>query len=622
MNFSSIINLDKPYALYEKNGTLHAYQGTVHKLKALDDIHRLSLETGKDIVFLLPYNTIRERGFEAHGNDPILAMEANFSFSCDKTEFINSIDDVPVNITEEITPSINDDDYARMIADFQENEIGGGNTSQTILSRKFEGRFEKMDNAQALSIYRRLLQSKGAYMTVLFANIDSKTPQNSHFIISATPERHLEISGNETIMNPIAGTLRKEDEKTFAARLNDFVHDEKEISELFQVLDEEMKIMGSICPQGGEIRGPILREIGAVVHSEYELVGRRSPNTIAALRQSLHAPTVTGSPVESAARIIAKYEGEPRGYYSGEAGIYKTPRTKDHYGDLDTAILIRCIEAKGDGKFHVRAGGGLVKYSDPYSEAKESHAKAMGVLAAVTGSNIINLTYLSDKLYQKIRPALEDRNKHLSAFWTQKQNPYAFDAHKLKGLKITVLNNEDNFAFMIKHMLDRLGAVAEVIDTENFAVQKDQSDIIIVGPGPGDPNDMSHKRMKKLQDILKKLRPSGKPILGVCLGHQALAVYEGLNVARQADPTQGEMRNVKIFGTQHQLGFYNSFAPQYDESAKERSDIRYDLDEDNNIIAMQAESFIGFQFHPESVMSKGGFELLTRALVMLQQMRV
>ena len=378
--------------------------------------------------------------------------------------------------------------------------------------------------------------------------------------------------------------------------------------------------MGVIAPEGGDVCGPYLREIGAVVHTEYELVGRRSANSIDALRRAMHAPTVVGSPLQSAARIIAKYEKTSRRYYGGEIGVYFAPRRSDMHGDIDTAILIRTAEMFGDGTFHVQAGGGLVRDSVPEEEAQESRAKAMGIMGVMTGATITSDEYLSSDLRRKYAPLLAERNKKLSAFWMERQNPYAASQHNLNGFKVTIINNEDDFAHMIGHMIRISGAIVTVVDTFEYDFKKDESDIIVLGPGPGDPTDMNHPRMKTLQGIITHLKKSGKPILGICLGHQAIAVNEGLIVKRQDESTQGLQRQVRVFGQMRRLGFYNSFSPVFTDEARARVDLRYDLDENGRIIVMQGDRLIGFQFHPESVMSEDGNDVMYRALMILKQL--
>ncbi|MFA5040813.1 MAG: chorismate-binding protein [Bdellovibrionales bacterium] len=612
--FFDVFDTTRPFALIEKNGRVQCVQGAVHTLDKIEDIHALARKSGRDVAFALPYRVIRERGFEARGDEPILAMEIETSLSLPAEKLAGELPENQIDWDGEITASLSDSEYASLVHDFQKNEIERGNASQTTLARSFSGQIEAFDVSVALSVYRKILRQRGQYMAVLFANIHPADKSRSQFIVGATPERHLEVRGNETIMVPIAGTLRKEGRDTFDKRLDAFLADPKEINELFQVVDEEMKIMGVICPDGGDIEGPFLREIGAVVHTEYRLVGRRGRDTMAALRRTLHAPTVVGSPMESAARIIHKYETQSRRYYAGEIGIYSNPRTEAPNGDLDCAILIRCAEIDGNGKFRVQAGGGLVRDSDPDNEAKESRAKAMGLLGFLTGAAQLQETYLTESLCQKVEPVLRARNEKLSAFWMNRQDPHAEGAPSLDKLKITILNNEDDFAHMVGHILRTMRAEISVVDSLAFNPAADDSDIIILGPGPGDPTDMSHPRMKRLQDIIGDMDARRKPMLGICLGHQALAVYKKIDVERQLHSTQGMQRIVELMGEKYRLGFYNSFSPVFNENAKARKDINFDTDETGRIIAMEGGRFMGFQFHPESIMSEDGAKLLYRAL--------
>ena len=617
-DISAMIDMSRPFVLAEKNGRVRMCEGTLHSLDQLDDIHALSKSEHCDIAFTLPYHIIRERGFEAKGDEPILALAIEQMQQYKTADIIACLPDESISLSRDIIPSLSDEDYADLVAEFQENEIEAGNASQATLSRRFEGRIESFDLNTALSIFRILCERQGHYMAVLFADIHPEDPGQNRYIVGATPERHLEITGNETIMVPIAGTLRKEDKESFKDRLGAFINDPKEINELFQVVDEELKVMGLICPEGGTVNGPYLREIGAVIHSEYELVGKRVTNTIDALRRTLHAPTVVGSPMESAARIISKYEPVSRRYYGGEFGFYFEPRGEASNGDLDCAILLRCAEIFGDGRFYVQSGGGLVRDSSPVNEARESTAKARGLLDVLTGDTLGAEKYLTEDIYEDIRGELATRNAGLSPFWLTKQEAPAERVLALKDLKITIVNNEDDFAYMIGHVIKSFGAELSVLDTFEYDGKRDPSDIVIIGPGPGNPNDMTHPRMTKLREIVKDLRQEQKPVLGVCLGHQVLSVHEGLKVERQKQSTQGMQKQVRTFNTDSHLGFYNSFSPVYTDAAIGKTDIRLDLDEDERIIGMQSNGFIGFQFHPESVMSHNGTDLLYKALVTLR----
>lgn len=608
LEIAALLDAKQPFALIEKAGRMSLYRGELYRIDTLKDIHDLSRAENTDVVFVLPYRAIRERGFEAQGNEPILALSVQEHVSLTTQAALRQLPQEPLALEGEIKPSVDDAAYAQLIEKFQAQEIEGGYVSQTTISRKFFGQIQDFSFQKLLSAYRRIIAEKGHYMAVLFCD-----PAADKFILAATPERHLEVAGTQTIMTPIAGTLRKEDRESFKARLDDFLRDEKEINELFQVLDEEMKMMGLICPQGGKIEGPYLREVGAVVHSEYNLVGKRTLHSIDALRETLHAPTVVGSPMESAARVIAKYEPESRGYYAGEIGVYRRPRSTAPDGDIDSAILIRMAEISTKGAFHVQAGGGLVRDSVPENEAKESRAKAMGILKYFTQDQDVQ-PYLEPEHLETVRPLLQARNEKLSQFWMQKQNPYQEDTKAdLGDLKVTIVNNEDNFAYMIAHVIKSFKCDVSVIDSFDFDAKRDTSDILILGPGPGDPNDLNNPRIVKLHDIAKHSKGT-KPILGVCLGHQVLALLEGLDVIQQTSSTQGMPRHVRVDDDMHQLGFYNSFSPTLAHEHPTPEGLEIDLDEQGRVIAMRGDQMIGFQFHPESVMSKTGSNLLLAAI--------
>lgn len=615
-----VLDTTKPFALLEKNGIVGAYQGRIFELDRLIDIHTVSKSQNRDIVFVLPYRSIQEKGCAATGDEPILAMTIEKSFTLPRNEFSSLLPEDQVVLEGDIRSSLSDDDFAAMVRQFQQEAIEKGLCSQTTLSRIFSGKIFDLSLPKILGLYRHLLGQTGHYMTVLFANIDPDDDWKSNFILAGTPERHLEISGNETIMCPIAGTCRKEDPDTFPGRLESFLEDPKEINELFQVLDEEMKMMGTICPRGGTIHGPYLREIGAVVHSEYMLIGRRSTHAIDALRATLHAPTVVGSPLMSAARLIAKYEPQSRRYYGGEIGLYRQPRTDVPDGDIDCAILIRGAEIFGDGTFHIQAGAGIVRDSNAESEASETRAKALGLLRVMTGDTS-NTIFLTAPLRRDLDPLLKSRNAALSRFWKSDQGTDSTDILSqiaLRDKSVTIINNEDDFAFMLGHMIRTMGVKnIDIIDTFAFDSATSQSDLVLLGPGPGDPADMRNPRMQRLQDMIAILKASGKPLLGICLGHQALAVSAGLAVLQQHSATQGMPRHVRIDGEDCLLGFYNSFSPV---ETDKNIPFSVDLDEQGRIIALRGEKMVGYQFHPESVMSVDGQKLLRRALIQLLPM--
>ncbi|MCT7085161.1 chorismate-binding protein, partial [Salmonella enterica subsp. enterica serovar Oranienburg] len=78
--------------------------------------------------------------------------------------------------------------------------------------------------------------------------------------------------------------------------LSEFLASTKETEELFMVVDEELKMMSAVCSDGGRITGPHLKEMSRLTHTEYMLRGTSTLDPRDILRETMFAPTVTGSP--------------------------------------------------------------------------------------------------------------------------------------------------------------------------------------------------------------------------------------------------------------------------------------------------------------------------------------
>ena len=190
-----------------------------------------------------------------------------------------------------------------------------------MIGRHYRAVVADWDADRALTVFRRLLErERGAYWTFCFFTGD-------RYLIGASPERHVSVRGGDVRMNPISGTFRvggadSTGTTTCATGCCSFLADEKEIFELFMVVDEELKMMCDLCHEGGQVLGPFLKPMTHLIHTEYLLAGRshRDPREI--LRDTMFAATVTGSPVENACRLIATYETEGRGYYGAALALF------------------------------------------------------------------------------------------------------------------------------------------------------------------------------------------------------------------------------------------------------------------------------------------------------------
>lgn len=601
------------YAIVERNGKVFYFQGKIYELETLNDLQELHKRSKSPLIFVIPFRVIREKGYEAKGNELILVLKTLKELVFTRSEFLKIVERITkkqkndIELEEQIKSNISDKEFAQMVERIKRDEIADGNASQVILSRKFRGKIKNMTPEVYLILYSRLLQLRGQYMTFLFSD------ENKNGFIGASPECHLQIQGDRVIMNPIAGTLLKKtfDFSSFRDDLINFLKDQKEIIELCQILDEELKMMMEICPKGGRVVGPSLRETGKVIHTEYQLTGEGgSNNAMQVLKITFHAPTLVGSPLESAARIINKYEPESRGYYGGQYGIYYSNR------DLDSAIFIRTAYLWNDGRFRVQAGAGIVEDSDPIKEAKETTAKAGGFLQIFREQTSKSQNYLKTINPNEIKKLLKERNVCLSSFHLRKQS-MAQKMEGLRGVKITIINNEDNFAYVLGHMVTHMGCQVEIEDTFEFDLFKNESDIVVLGPGPGNINDLENKRMVRLLEITRLLTENKRPLLGVCLGHQAILKTMGVEIVKQPKPTQGVQLEVELFGKKEFVGFYNSFTAYLFQDM--RLNCKITTDENKRIIIIQSPTTIGCLFHPESVMTQNGYKILQRFLFLLNE---
>ena len=146
-------------------------------------------------------------------------------------------------------------------------------------------------------------------------------------------------------------------------------------------------------------------------------------------------------------------------------------------------------------------------------------------------------------------------------------------------------------------------------------------DVVVVGPGPGDPNAVSDPKIAALRGLTTGLLVDGVPVLSICLGHQVLAALLGLPVRRRPQPAQGEQRTIDLFGWTEQVSFYNTFAAYagVDRLWTPAGPVELCRERDTGeVYAIRAPRIRGVQFHPESVLTRRGtailHELLTSVL--------
>ena len=187
----------------------------------------------------------------------------------------------------------------------------------------------------------------------------------------------------------------------------------------------------------------------------------------------------------------------------------------------------------------------------------------------------------------------------------------------MTGPRILVVDNVDSFTFMLVDYLVALGA--DVIVKRNDAMTPGEAmgcgaDGILISPGPGKPEDAGIS-----VELAAACAMQGHPLLGVCLGHQAIALACGSTVERTY-PVHGKVANVRHDGTGLFDGLPSPFAAtRYHSLAV--PDPRAPLianawSEDGTVMAMRLNHapVHGIQFHPESVASEQGKAILSNFL--------
>jgi len=382
------------------------------------------------------------------------------------------------------------------------------------------------------------------------------------------------------------------------------------------VVDEELKMMCDICHEGGQVLGPFLKPMTHLIHTEYLLAGRSDRDHREILRDTMYAATVTGAPVENACRLIADYEPEGRGYYGAALALFG--RSPDGTPTMDSPILIRTADLSPAGELKVTAGATLVRDSDAASEVAETRAKAGGILSAFglapaalsDGTDIAELARDEDVLL-----ALGTRNQRLSRFWLTDQAGEPADPG-LAGQSVVILHGEDDFVNMLVHVLGVFGMTSRVVRHEDYATGAfDGADLVIVGPGPGDPREGDHPKIASFRRAVDDLLASGQPFLAVCLGHQTLCDRLGLELGYKDVVFQGTQSPVRLDGRTERVGFYNTFVGRVPADGVLPDGLRVEADDaTGDIHAVIGPHFRGIQFHAESILTENGYDLLHTAV--------
>jgi len=188
--------------------------------------------------------------------------------------------------------------------------------------------------------------------------------------------------------------------------------------------------------------------------------------------------------------------------------------------------------------------------------------------------------------------------------------------------RILVVDNYDSFVYTLNGYLQQLGAETEVVRNDAFAARDAAAriaeyDAVLLSPGPGTPASAGVSI-----PIVHAALAAGSPLLGVCLGHQALAEALGATVTHADELMHGKTSLVHHNGSQMFTGVPQPFrATRYHSLAVVDGTVPDELEvtartDGGVIMALRHRTapVSGVQFHPESVLTEGGYRMLANWL--------
>ncbi|WP_434451951.1 aminodeoxychorismate/anthranilate synthase component II [Lentzea sp. E54] len=185
-------------------------------------------------------------------------------------------------------------------------------------------------------------------------------------------------------------------------------------------------------------------------------------------------------------------------------------------------------------------------------------------------------------------------------------------------MRVLVVDNYDSFVYNLVQYLAQLGAECVVRRNDEVDLDEiDKVDGVLVSPGPGTP-----ERAGASIDVIKKCADTGKPVFGVCLGHQAIGVVWGGTVDRAPELLHGKTSIVFHEGKGVLGGVPQPFiATRYHSLTVLPETIPAEFEvtgrtETGIVMAMRHKELAveGVQFHPESVLTDGGHRMLANWL--------
>jgi len=498
--------------------------------------------------------------------------------------------------------SMSDAEHASRVEEIQES-IRDGELYQLNLGRSWFGDISEHPR----EVFLRLARENPAPFSAWVYSADLGLA-----LASSSPEILLETNGKNAKTCPIKGTRPRGDSPAQEELLRrDLLNDTKERAEHRMLVDLERNDLSIVSIAGSVQQTRFDVETYAnVQHLVSEVSGqlREDVDCFDSLQALFPGGSITGCPKTVTCASIDEIEKSPRGFWTGSIGWFDVKEKKSCWN-----ILIRTMEAHfkdGKWKAEVMAGGGLVIGSVPELEVAEAKWKAEALRRACGWLPEHRAKLSSGELC--IHP--------------QEVNKQLIEDVRDDSQTVLFIDNLDSFSWNIIHLIEQLGCRVIHFDgrSSNVAqfdhcLNENSPTHIVIGPGPGRP-EISPVSMEIAQRALQGKLP---PVLGICLGHQAIGLAAGLDLIRSPlGAVHGESRNIHHQGNGLFQGLkspvkitrYNSLVLDGEPAPR----IIIDGRDDSGTLPMSLYSsefpVFGIQSHPESIGSEFGAEIMCRFL--------
>lgn len=184
---------------------------------------------------------------------------------------------------------------------------------------------------------------------------------------------------------------------------------------------------------------------------------------------------------------------------------------------------------------------------------------------------------------------------------------------------ILLIDNYDSFAYNLYQLIGSIDDQIKVIRNDEMTISEIEDlnpDTIVISPGPGKPSDAGN-----IEEVIKYFY-NKKPILGVCLGHQAICEAFGSAISYAKTLMHGKSSVIEIsdddifrgLGQETKVARYHSLAVKEDSLAKELKILA--RSDDGEIMAVKHQDYpvYGLQFHPESILTSDGKKIIENFL--------